>query len=83
MSKQEKALLRLRSKPKDFTWQELMTLMTSLSFALEKAGGSGRKFVRAQTSAVLFIHEPHPDKTLKAYQVKDVLDILKREGFLS
>jgi ribosomal protein L24E len=83
MSKQEKALLRLRSKPKDFTWQELMTLMTSLSFALEKAGGSGRKFVRAQTGAVLFIHEPHPDKTLKAYQVKDVLDILKREGFLS
>jgi len=31
--------------------------------------------------AILFIHEPHPDKTLKAYRVKDAVDILKREGF--
>jgi hypothetical protein len=83
MSKQEKALRRLASKPKDYSWQELVGLMTGLSFTLEKAGGSGRKFVRAETGAILFIHEPHPDKTLKAYQVRDAVDILKREGFLS
>ncbi len=83
MSKQEKALRRLSSKPKDFTWQELVSLMTGLSFILEKAGGSGRKFVRIETGAILFIHEPHPEKTLKAYQVRDAIDLLKREGFLS
>jgi hypothetical protein len=81
MSKQEKALRRLASKPKDFTWQELVTLMTSLSFILEKAGGSGRKFVRVETGAIFFIHEPHPEKTLKGYQVKGAIDILRREGF--
>ena len=82
MSKHEKALRRLASKPKDYSWQELVGLMTGLGFNLEKAGGSGRKFVRTETGAILFIHEPHPEKTLKAYQVKDAVDILKREGFL-
>ena len=81
MSKQEKALHRLASKPKDFTWQELVTLMTGLSFILEKAGGSGRKFVLPETTLTLFIHEPHPNSTLKAYQVRDAIDILERGGF--
>jgi HicA toxin of bacterial toxin-antitoxin, len=82
MSKQEKALRRLASKPKDYSWQELVTLMTGLSFTLENAGGSGRKFVQTETGATLFIHAPHPDKTLKAYQIRDAIDILKRGGFL-
>ena len=83
MSKQEKALRRLASRPKDFGWEELVTLMNGLGFALENAGGSGRKFVRAQTGAILFMHEPHPDRTLKAYQVRDAIEILRRERFLS
>ncbi len=82
MSKQEKALRRLASKPKDFTWDELVTLLAALGFTLEKGGGSGRKFVQPKTGAILFIHQPHPEKTLKTYQVKDAISILKREGFL-
>ncbi len=82
MSRLQKALKRLASKPKDFTWQELMTLMASLSFKLEKAGGSGRKFVHPETGATLFLHEPHPDKTLKAYQVQDAIDLLRKEHLL-
>ena len=75
-------LRRLLSKPTDFTWSELTTLMTGLSFILEKAGGSGRKFVHPETRATLFIHEPHPDKTLKAYQLKDAIDLLRKEKLL-
>jgi hypothetical protein len=56
--------------------------MTGLSFTLVTGGGSGRKFVAPATGAILFIHEPHPDKTLKTYQVRDAIDILRREGFL-
>lgn len=82
MSKQEKALRRIASKPKDFTWQELVSLLTGLSFTLQKAGGSGRKFNDPNTGATLFIHEPHPNKVLKPYQVRDAVDILKRGGFL-
>ncbi len=82
MSRAQKALKRLASKPKDFTWQELATLMTSLSFKLEKAGGSGRKFVHTDTGATLFLHEPHPGKILKAYQVQDAVDLLRKERLL-
>jgi hypothetical protein len=82
MSRHEKLLKRLASRPRDFTWEELVTLMTGLSFTLEKAGGSGRKFVNVKSKAVLFIHEPHPDNTLKAYEVNDAIDILTQGGFL-
>ncbi len=82
MSKQEKALQRLTSVPKDFTWAELVTLMTKLSFQLEKAGGSGRKFVHTETGATLFLHQPHPGRILKLYQVRDAIYLLKGEGFL-
>ena len=82
MSRQEKALQRLLSVPKDFTWSELVTLMKSLSYDLQTAGGSGRKFVFKETGSTLFIHEPHPAKVLKPYQVRDVIHHLTKDGFL-
>jgi hypothetical protein len=42
-------------------------------------GGSGRKFIRRETGALLMMHEPHPGNILKTYQVKAVLAHLKRE----
>jgi predicted RNA binding protein YcfA (HicA-like mRNA interferase family) len=82
MSKQEKLLRRLSSKPKDFTWSELVSLMTALGFDMEKSSGSGRKFILQSTSGVLLIHEPHPTKVLKPYQVRDAIALLEKEGFL-
>jgi hypothetical protein len=82
MSKQEKLSRRLLSKPKDFTWSELVSLMVALGFHMEKSSGSGRKFIHEETEAVLFIHEPHPSKVLKPYQVRDTLTLLQREGFI-
>jgi predicted RNA binding protein YcfA (HicA-like mRNA interferase family) len=82
VSKQQKLLRRLASKPTDFTWSELSSLMSALGFDIEKASGSGRKFIHTQTEATLFIHEPHPTKILKAYQVRDAVQLLKAEGFI-
>ena len=82
MSKQQKQLRRLASKPKDFTWSELVSLMEGLGFEIEAGPGSGRKFIHRQTAATLFIHEPHPTKVLKHYQVLDTIRILRSEGFL-
>jgi len=82
MSRQDKALKRLLSIPKDFTWSELVTLMKGLSYDLQKAGGSGRKFVLRESKSTLFIHEPHPAKVLKPYQVRDVVHHLSKDGFL-
>jgi hypothetical protein len=82
MSKHEKTLKRLVTVPKDFTWSELVALMTALSYDLKKAGGSGRKFVDRTTGSTLFIHEPHPARVLKPYQVRDVIHHLKKDGHL-
>ena len=82
MTKTDKLRQRLLSRPKDFTWAELLLLMRSFGFELKVTGGSGRKFKHPDTHASLFIHEPHPDKTLKSYQVRDAIDLLRGEGFL-
>jgi predicted RNA binding protein YcfA (HicA-like mRNA interferase family) len=82
MTKREKAAERLLSKPSDFSWAELAPLMESFGYELKKTGGSGRKFVHTQTKATLFMHEPHPGKILKAYQVREAIRFLKQEGHL-
>ena len=82
MSKDEKLRKRLLSKPKDFTWAELTSLMKAFSYELKRSGGSGRKFIHPSTGATLFIHEPHPGKILKSYQVRDAVDFLRQQGHL-
>jgi HicA toxin of bacterial toxin-antitoxin, len=82
MSKLEKSMSRLLSKPIDFSWQERVTLMNALGFELRTTGGSGRKFIRPETGATLFIHEPHPASILKAYQIRAVIQFLHQEGKL-
>jgi predicted RNA binding protein YcfA (HicA-like mRNA interferase family) len=78
VSRQEKALKRLLSKPTDFTWGELKAVMESLGYELKTTGGSGRKFVKPE--AAFAIHEPHPYKLLKAYQIRKLIAFLKKEG---
>jgi hypothetical protein len=79
LSKLQKAVTRLLAKPQDFTWDELLSLMTSLGFQLRTSGGSGRKFFDPATGALFFLHEPHPSKILKAYQVRAVIQFLRKE----
>ncbi|HMF74295.1 MAG TPA: type II toxin-antitoxin system HicA family toxin [Bryobacteraceae bacterium] len=79
MSKREKLLQRLLTKPTDFTWAELVAVMEGFGYELKKTGGSGRKFIHPKTAATAFLHEPHPGKILKAYQIRDILSHLKQE----
>ena len=83
MSKHTKALRRLASTPTDYTWAELVSLMKSLGYEVVQAGGSGRKFILPKTGSTLFMHEPHPRKVLKVYQVRDAVHHLQKDGFLS
>ncbi|HEX6770788.1 MAG TPA: type II toxin-antitoxin system HicA family toxin [Acidobacteriaceae bacterium] len=79
MSKREKLLARLNSKPKDFTWDELVSVMKACGYELTTTGGSGRKFIDHETGATAFLHEPHPGNILKAYQIRDILSHLEQE----
>ncbi len=80
MSTADKACKRLMSRPKDFTWEELATVMKSFDYELKTgSGGSGRKFIHRLTQATFMVHEPHPAKVLKAYQVAGAINFLKQE----
>ena len=79
MARAHKTLERLLSKPRDFTWDELATLMAHLGYDLKTTGGSSRKFIHGKTRATLMMHEPHPARVLKMYQVQDALRFLRAE----
>ena len=81
MSKKEKLIKRLLSRPKDFTFDELVTLLGFLEYKMEQGSGSRVKFVNKNGDA-LWQHRPHPGNILKAYQVKDAISNLTGKGLL-
>lgn len=82
MSQQEKLLAKLtaRPEPRDFKWSELVKLLNGYGFKEIKGKGSRRKFYHSETNTLINIHEPHPRKTLKPYQVKNIVTKLKEIG---
>jgi hypothetical protein len=78
MSKQEKLLQRFLSKPKDFRYNELRTLLNGFGYEDIKTGrtsGSRVAFFNNETSHIIRLHKPHPKNILKRYQ----LDYLEQE----
>ncbi len=84
MTKADKRLDRLRSRPSDFHWDELVTLMGDYNFSWSpKAGGSSHgHFYNSQTKRKLGISKPHNPAILKMYQIKDILKMLEEDGFI-
>jgi len=77
MGTKEKLIKRLKSNPKDFTFDEMSRTLDSLGFrmyAKGKTSGSRVKFIKGSTPIIL--HKPHPGKELLEYQIKQVLEIL-------
>ena len=82
----EKLVKRLMSKPKDFTFKELETLLTGFGFIKLKTGntsGSSVKFINKETSQIISLHKPHPSPVLKRYLINIIIGELKQGGFLN
>ena len=84
MGKKDKLIKRLKSSPKDFTIHEAETLLKYLGYArLEKGRTSGSRIMFvSEKSAPILLHQPHPGKELKLYQVKQLIDVLEQEGLV-
>jgi len=82
MGKHEKLLARLKSRPKDFTFQEITTLLSGFGYALNQSGSGSRARFEHEHYAPVFMHKPHPSPVLKPYLIDQVLDILRQEGLL-
>jgi hypothetical protein len=84
LGKIEKLIDRLLRIPRDFTWDELKTVLGHFGykeFKAGKTGGSRRRFMN-ESKNIITLHKPHPDPTLKEYQLKDVIDHLREKGKL-
>lgn len=83
MGKLEKLIERLKSIPKDFTFDEMQSLLLALGFELSNKGktsGSRVKFFK--DGVCIILHKPHPRKELLAYQIKQVIETLSEEGLI-
>ena len=84
MSRRSKLIARLKSRPKDFTWEELVRLLEGLGYAEVKTGrtgGSRRRFVHANGPAIN-LHKPHPGNIVRMYVIDDLVRVLTEEGLI-
>ena len=84
MGQKDKLIQRLKSKPKDFTFDDAETLLKYLDFVCSNKGktsGSRIMFVSDKHGSIL-LHKPHPQKELKAYQVKQLIEFLEQEELI-
>ncbi len=80
MSKHEKLLKRLQSKPRDFSYNELKTLLNGFGYielSLGKTSGSRAAFYNEATQHIIRLHKPHPGSILKRYQIDLIIEELE------
>lgn len=84
LGQKEKLIKRLKSKPRDFTFDEAETLLGYLDYKRSDKGrtsGSRVMFTSADHAPIL-LHKPHPRKELLEYQVKQLIETLVQEGLI-
>lgn len=85
MGKKEKLIERLKAKPKDFTFDEAMTLLGFFSYICSdkgKTSGSRVIFTSTNGTAPILLHKPHPGNELREYQIKQLIQILEQENLI-
>lgn len=84
MSRIEKEIERLKSKPKDYTYDEAKSLLNKLGFYENNKGktsGSRVTFIN-KDDIKIDMHKPHPDNVIKMYKIKDIIKILNEKGLI-
>lgn len=71
------------SKPKDFTFDKMESLLSYFGYKLKQGGtGSGVKFIREGNNEVINFHKPHPNGILKRYVLDQIIEKLRKDGLL-
>ena len=84
MSKLEKLIQGFLSKPDNFSWGELKSLLEGFGCSSgngSRTAGARVKFQHPQLPPVT-LHKPRPTVSLKRYQVDQIAEFLKKEGLL-
>ena len=85
MNKREKLIKRFRTLPRDFTFEEVVTLLQGCGFTLENKGatsGSRVRFYNEADQNAYIMHKPHPNNIVKGYVMRDLLNYLIRNNYI-
>ena len=84
MGKKEKLIKRLKSKPRDFTFEETEALLNYLDYERHDKGktSGSRIMFKSKKHPSIMMHKPHPNNELKAYQIKQLIQVLESEGLI-
>ena len=82
MGTKEKLVERLKGQLKDFTFEEAYRLLTMFGYIPSNKGKtSGSRMSFSSTGKIpIMLHRPHPQKELKAYAIKQLLEELSENG---
>ena len=86
MNKKDKLLKRFYSLPKDFTFDEIVSVFSCNGFHQENKGatsGSRVIFVNDIDGNSYIMHKPHPSNIIKGYVMKQVFTFLKANGYIN
>ena len=84
MSKIEKEIERLKSKPKDYTYDEAKSLLNKLGFFENNKGrtsGSRVEFIDENNRKII-LHKPHPKNIVKPYKIIGIIKQLIEWGLI-
>lgn len=84
MGQKEKLLRKLKSVPRDMTFDEAETLLRYLTYLRSNKGktSGSRVMFTSDSHPPILLHKPHPRKELLEYQVKQLIEILEQEGLI-
>ena len=85
MSSIEKLLERFKKKPKDFTYEETLRILSYFGYEVHNKGatsGSRVRFKNEATGEYIDIHRPHPGSVMKEWMLNAVYQHLKSKNLL-
>jgi len=86
MSTKEKLIVRFKTLPKDFLFNELVKLLLGLGYEISNKGktsGSRVRFLHKEKRLIIDIHKPHTSGTpIKETTLKDIYNKLISNGLI-
>ena len=85
MGRKEKLLNRFLQLPKDFTFDETISLLSHLGYTIHNKGktsGSRIRFNNESLGIYIDLHKPHPGTIMKQWMIKTMYDHLKRNNII-
>lgn len=81
MSQIEKAIEKFINSPFP-KWDDVVNVLGRLGYAKIEKEGSRIEFWNKEKNSSILLHKPHPGNTIKTYTKKDIIEKLKKSGFI-